>query len=639
MSRIPWKRNTRYLVVVFVLLMCGYIAISNLWPENTQLDYHIDGSLVIDSGLCKRPQLKMWPDDIAAIYNELVTIDCKSNEENWASIRKGKFYISDQAVLKHGRIECKYQEISRLEGDMVIREISGNKPIQSGDDIPHDIISVKCAAEDGNVFTRIILGVKPKPQKMPAKVSKKGLGLNVIMFGFDSVSRLNWKRSLKESYDFFVDVLGGVVLEGYNIVGDGTPQALLPILTGSNEEELPEARRGFKNARSVDDHPWIWKDFQKRGYVTQWGEDGAAFGTFTYRMLGFYDQPVDHYMRPFYLAENRYQGNCFGSVPSHQMQLDYLKEFIDVYGHERKKFSFLFHSDYSHDSSRLLQNADLDLLKQLKWMNETGVLNDSLVILMSDHGARFTNLRLTEQGKYEERLPFFALRLPSTKTFQKKFPDVHKQLLENSKILTTPYDIHETMMDVLDYQPESTWRKRKIMTRPYPRGMSLFRKMPKDRTCEDASIEPHWCTCMRWLHEATDQPVVKEAAAAVVNVINELTQEHRGSCAELKLLSIQSASVVRSRAELLSFKKSADKHGRVADFSDNTKSNEELHQITIVTTPNSAKYEATVTYDLRTLKMFVNPKEVSRLNAYGLQPKCVAKDHPHLRAFCFCSRR
>ena len=505
MSRIPWRRNTRYLVVVFVLLIVGYVAISNLWPDNTQLDYHIDESLVINADLCKRPQLKLWPDDIKEIYSDLLPIDCKNNEENWASVRKGKFHISDQAVLKHGKIECLYQEVSRLDGDMGVREISGDKPIKSGDEIPHDILSVKCAAEDGNVYSRVILGVKPKPQKTPAEDSKKGLGLNIVMFGFDSVSRLNWRRSLKETYKFFVEDLGAVVLEGYNIVGDGTPQALLPILTGKSEEELPEARRGFKNAKSVDDHPWIWKDLQKSGYVTQWGEDGTAFGTFTYRMMGFYNQPVDHYMRPFYLAEKRFQGNCFGSVSSHKLQLDYLKEFIDVYGPERKKFSFLFHSDYSHDSSRLLQNADLDLLHQLQWLNETGVMNNSLVILMSDHGARFTNLRSTEQGKYEERLPFFALRLPSTRSFQKKFPDVQKHLLENSKLLTTPFDIHETMMDVLNYEPESKWRKSSMMARPYPRGLSLFRKMPKDRSCEDASIEPHWCTCMRWLHEPTGE--------------------------------------------------------------------------------------------------------------------------------------
>ena len=72
-------------------------------------------------------------------------------------------------------------------------------------------------------------------------------------------------------------------------------------ILGKTEAELPEARRGHEGAEGVDNHPWIWKNFRKQGYVTQWGEDGAKLGTFTYRMLGFTYQPVDHYMRPFYI--------------------------------------------------------------------------------------------------------------------------------------------------------------------------------------------------------------------------------------------------------------------------------------------------------------------------------------------------
>ena len=49
---------------------------------------------------------------------------------------------------------------------------------------------------------------------------------------------------------------------GYNIVGDGTPAALLPILTGKTEKELPEARRGHTGANTVDRFPWIWKKFK-----------------------------------------------------------------------------------------------------------------------------------------------------------------------------------------------------------------------------------------------------------------------------------------------------------------------------------------------------------------------------------------
>ena len=113
---------------------------------------------------------------------------------------------------------------------------------------------------------------------------KKALGYNVLMFGFDSVSRMSWIRMLPKSYEYMIK-LGFVTLKGYNIVGDGTPQALLPILTGLKETELPEARRGYANASYVDNFPWIWNDYKKAGYVTQWAEDMQSIGTFQLRMV------------------------------------------------------------------------------------------------------------------------------------------------------------------------------------------------------------------------------------------------------------------------------------------------------------------------------------------------------------------
>ena len=108
-----------------------------------------------------------------------------------------------------------------------------------------------------------------RSQRLSAQLAQTAAGLNVIMFGFDSVSRLTWKRNLPLSYRYLVHQLQATVLQGYNIVGDGTPQALLPILTGKTEPELPEARRGFCGATTVDGHPWIWNKLRDVGYVTQ----------------------------------------------------------------------------------------------------------------------------------------------------------------------------------------------------------------------------------------------------------------------------------------------------------------------------------------------------------------------------------
>lgn len=58
-----------------------------------------------------------------------------------------------------------------------------------------------------------------------------GLKLNVMIMGADSMSRLKMIRKLPKTYDK-LKKMGAIILEGYNIIGDGTPQALIPILTG-----------------------------------------------------------------------------------------------------------------------------------------------------------------------------------------------------------------------------------------------------------------------------------------------------------------------------------------------------------------------------------------------------------------------
>lgn len=55
---------------------------------------------------------------------------------------------------------------------------------------------------------------------------------------------------------------------GYNILGDGTPAQLIPMLTGMKEDELPSTLHRDKNESSVNVYPFIWNQYRDRGYVT-----------------------------------------------------------------------------------------------------------------------------------------------------------------------------------------------------------------------------------------------------------------------------------------------------------------------------------------------------------------------------------
>jgi membrane-anchored protein YejM (alkaline phosphatase superfamily) len=130
-----------------------------------------------------------------------------------------------------------------------------------------------------------------------------------------------------------------------------------------------------------------------------------SIGTFQLRMLGFKKQPVDHYMRIFYLEAERYYSRfrrlCLGSISRHKNMLNWVKEFFKTYRNQ-PKFSFIFHSEASHNYNNPLSLLDNDLKEFLTFLKKSGIIENTIILLMSDHGVRVSDLRKYSQGKLEE---------------------------------------------------------------------------------------------------------------------------------------------------------------------------------------------------------------------------------------------
>lgn len=585
---------------------------------------------------CVHPHLELWHPELKQYFVDVPPLRC-SDQENWVYVNNGTFKISEDSIRNHGKVTCDLIPYIRGNNDFAVAEGEAKLDIKDGTPLPTDFFTARCSSQDGHVYKNIHSGIAYKKDihDRPKKnsLNKNSLGLNVLMFGFDSISRMTWMRNLPKSHEYFVNNLGAIVLEGYNIVGDGTPQALLPILTGKTESELPEARRGHAGASPVDNHPWVWKDLQNIGYATQWGEDGASIGTFTYRMSGFKQQPVDHYFRPFDIqAEKQYaqhRPHCLGSVPRHLNMLNWIKDLYKMYP-DQPKFSFVFHSEFTHGGYSEVSVVDNDLKQFLIYMNDQGYLNNTMLILMSDHGARFQAVRRTVQGKYEERMPYFGFSFPPW--FGKKYPNALENFRVNAHRLTTPFDVHETFMDLINFTGATKGDIHK-------RGISLFKEVPAERTCTDAGIQAHWCACLNWQPVSVKDDFTKRASSMLVDSINTMTYTERQLCSRLTLDNISSAVQHTPNDHLLKFKQSADFDGRLPDLSDDMVLSEVYYQVSISTSPGHAHYEATVKYMVKEDKFLVSEKEISRINKYGSAPHCVADRLPQLRPYCYCKEQ
>lgn len=169
------------------------------------------------------------------------------------------------------------------------------------------------------------------------------------------------------------------------------------------------------------------------------------------------------------------------------------------------------------------------------------------------------------------------------------------------------------------------------------RAISLFKPIPKTRSCADAYIEPHWCSCLSLHFVNATLPVIKRAAAAIVERINAYTQDER-MCSRLALANVSWAGKLMPHQTLLRFKQNLDLDGYLADLrsSTSTKITKELYQLQVIVTPGQSIFEASLEHDLITDKFNVNISDVSRINMYGKQAECIMERNPDLRKFCFC---
>ncbi|XP_013144735.1 PREDICTED: uncharacterized protein LOC106108179 [Papilio polytes] len=199
-------------------------------------------------------------------------------------------------------------------------------------------------------------------------------------------------------------------------------------------------------------------------------------GTFQYRFKGFNKQPADHYLRSFYMEEYHESKRwwnvgtkkyCVGDTPQYKLMLNITDQFLKLDG---KKFCFTFIADITHDDFNMISTADEDVLEFLQGFQRAGHLEDTFLMVMGDHGPRYAYVRDTFQGKLEERLPLMAIVLPES--LKRERPEVEDVLRNNVNVLSTPHDIHATVLDALHMRQH--WNTYKVPGADYTRGLTLL---------------------------------------------------------------------------------------------------------------------------------------------------------------------
>ncbi|XP_063543190.1 uncharacterized protein LOC134751676 [Cydia strobilella] len=597
------------------------------------LERKLQKALKWDKGTgCKIPKLDPYSDDMAWSYKKLGPLKCKG--QDWVKCYHSKCRVVDSIRDTHTNIQCEYRDI--IYKDDFHHDFGKPTVVKDGDVYQlsaSDHVSVQCTGTVPSMrktekWSGNTLGFRPLSP--PAKPLDDQI--NVMILAFDSTPRSGFIRLMPESWKVINEELKATVMEGYNILGDGTPACLFPFLTGKTELEHPDVRRTKTNNRTLDDFPFIFKHVKEEGYATAYIEDMPLDNTFTFRFNGFTKQPSDHYYRAFRNANKRlFKGwnFCYGDTPQFKIMMNLTEQFLEIEG---RRFIFTFIGDISHDNFNYIQYADGDLAAFLRHMIKR--TEDTLIIVMGDHGPRYAAVRKKHslRGKLDERLPLLAIRLPDRLTRAR--PDALTALQTNSRVLTTAHDLHATILDAVGLRKH--WNPYKVEGADLRRGLTWLEPIPNTRSCSEAGIETHWCTCLVWQNVSDSDPMYNRTANALINYINTFTKDAGPKCIPRTVASTSWVLRQRVNNRLLAFNTAIDYDTYLGRFNAKTKVTIENFQIGIESNPGGAVYEASLTYNVKDDKFIVQSRDISRVNAYRGESDCILDSHPHLAPYCYC---
>lgn len=118
-------------------------------------------------------------------------------------------------------------------------------------------------------------------------------------------------------------------------------------------------------------------------------------------------------------------------------------------------------------------------------------------------------------GYLEERNPLHAMWLPEW--FLNQHMHIRRNLELNQFRLTTNFDTHQTLIDILNENFEIN-----SSTRAIQRSMSQLYELPVSRTCPQAGIPDNYCLCGKHTVIDPDQHWVRKAAEVIVDHLNNL---------------------------------------------------------------------------------------------------------------------
>ncbi|GBG89577.1 hypothetical protein CBR_g49366 [Chara braunii] len=336
---------------------------------------------------------------------------------------------------------------------------------------------------------------------------------NILVLFIDAVSHRHFYRKLPLTAEvlFQMTKKSGFSLHEYfrySLTGFNTDPNTLALYTGHLWDEGETSHR----------HEPLWEGLRRNGYVTAWMNDdcddwsvSCMKRTTSYALSHELLAPFCH--PEYYPAVGHPFGNfkgpysirrrCLFGHYVHHHAFAWVNHMVSLY-HKKQPFAFFNAFIEGHEGSgEVLSTMDAELADFLKKASDSGLFEDTVLLLLSDHGNHMSlSYVYTENGRQEHESPFLFVSVPDSLAAAADVDDpsrtVGQNLERNEQVLVNAFDIHFFLKVLIQWQDRENlhgdaqgwWRQ------------SLLSNKRANRTCEEAKVPDNFC----WCHHPNSMP-------------------------------------------------------------------------------------------------------------------------------------
>ncbi|EFP11807.1 hypothetical protein CRE_26760 [Caenorhabditis remanei] len=577
---------------------------------------HVD-SIGNSQNTCVLPEYDIWHPDIKKVLTaKFPTDNCDKSFEPWTQLVNSTWHVVNQEAGL-----CLARCIEQVRAS---REVILGKWMTPGH-VNCEFLEAVCwdggVEVYGYIHTQIIAktpATSPPIHKPPHP--------NVFFIMIDSLSTGMAKRSFPKFLEYFQSEFSGIQFPYVNTVGENSHPNGVPLWFGKSVEfghkvtgeEIDADWNGVeKCGRYIDNETHLFNQFRDLGYTvsTLLTEDWLVELMDSYPFCkGFLNKPVDHMFRPFTavydivgmdITRQHLEGHLCREI--HEAAMEYWEQAMNAY-RDRPLFTFSWLIDLAHEFPDGPVRFD-DYLTQFFERNRE-ILDDSFIFISGDHGIRVGDHVTSEIGSFERNNPFLGISVP------KKFRDDKNGMLEvmrmNSNQLQTHFDTRATIVDIIMYQPQTSFTGRNPLLIPDEKGHSLLRKQPDSpRTCGTLPIPSQYCICQVKKTKVKDQNLKMRLGQKVLDHVHMQLENlnFTSICRRYKLKEVPS----------------------LIEYHYSTQWN--TYEIEVKThKPSAVHFQTMITYNPKTHTATV--AKVVRMDRYGGTASCTTKylDTPT----CYC---